>query len=172
MNKALILTFALVAGGTVVWLVTRSGGAGAPSTSQQATPTASNPPKAADPSLQAPPEDAGRGSQAATASNAAGANGRAAPVPVAAEPVAPPQVVTIAPVSVSPETEKVSDSDAVFADRYAKLGAADRLAKLEELSKLYESHLQGTLVGEHKLDEARISEIQAEMDWLAANPGN
>lgn len=172
MNKALVLTLALLAGGSVIWLTTRRGSDADPATGTRTPTTAEGEARSAAEGLQAPPADAPSGSRAAPRPNAPDAAVRAAPIAVAEQPAAPPQIITLAPVSATAGSEGVSDRNAVFAERYAKLDSVARMAKLEELVRLLDDHTAGRLVNEHKLDDDRAAEVQAEIDWLASNPGN
>lgn len=172
MNKGLILSLGVLLVGGIVWFALSSkGGADAtPKTAGAAGPGIAPSGGTAATKLQAPPPDAARDadSQASAAESAKSAAAAANRAP-ASQPPPPLQLV---PGMVAASTDAGSNPEAVFADRYAKVDMSARLAKLDELTKLYDAHVSGTWPADTKaLDEDQVTQLQLEIAWLTANPG-
>jgi hypothetical protein len=170
MNKGLILTLALVVAGGLAWLLARDDARtaerDAPTRAADATAT----PGSSSSSLQAPPADPAQAQRDAAAAASDDPSRSAADVirGSTAPTAQPPQFVQ------GVVTASLGDSqnlETTFADRYAKVDTAGRIAKLDELTQLLEQHQQGTLPADRKFDESRIPEMEAEIAWLTANPG-
>ncbi len=174
MNKGLILSLGLLLVGGVVWFALSSkGGTDSPTSAGEKTLGPARSGDAGTAKLQAPPTDGARAAD--SAANAADANNPGAQAaaanraPAAVAPPPPPQFIQ---GTVAASLDETHNLDATFADRYAKVDMAGRLAKLDELTKTYEEHLQGTRPSDTKgLDEQQLTELQLEIAWLTANPG-